>query len=161
MQGIKYLRDKDVPFSAICVVTENTLDHAAELYQFFCELGCHSVGFNVEERVGIHTTCCNSTQKVRLFWKKLFGAWSQSPEIVVREFNHILTWMHILCADAERSETALQHDIFPSISRTGDVVFLSPEFLDAHSSEYQNFIVGNVRDVKTPFLHTPCPGIFV
>ena len=146
MQGIKMLRDNGVPFSAICVVTEETIGHAVELYQFFCELGCHSVGFNVEEKVGIHTKCCSSVQNVRSFWKNLFEAWSQTPTVLIREFNHVLTWMNALCRDGGKSETAVQYDIFPSVSRTGDVVFLSPEFLDAHSSKYHNFIVGNVRE---------------
>jgi len=54
MKGIQWLRDQGIPFSVVCVVTEETVEHAQELYDFFVVLGCHEVGFNLEEKIGIH-----------------------------------------------------------------------------------------------------------
>jgi len=79
MLGIRYLREAEIPFSAICVVSGNTLGKARELYNFFVELRCASLGINVEEQLGVHTVTINSQQadgttRVTKFWQELFRA---------------------------------------------------------------------------------------
>jgi len=47
-RGIETLRRRDIPFAALCVVSAPEPGLGAELYAFFRDLGCHSLGINVE-----------------------------------------------------------------------------------------------------------------
>ena len=42
--GIDRLRQHEIPFSVIAVVTETSINRARELYEFFCALGCSPSG---------------------------------------------------------------------------------------------------------------------
>lgn len=131
--------------AVICVVGEHSLNQAGELYDFFTKLGCYEVGFNFEEKIGINNTIPSDSQyKVKKFWEELFVAWKKNPVIEVREFSDILNWMSIISEEAINKPTPGFLDLFPSVSYSGDVVLLSPEFLDAKSEYYNNFVVGNV-----------------
>lgn len=145
IKGINFLKKHEVPFSVICVVGEHSLNQAGELYDFFTKLGCYEVGFNFEEKIGINNTIPSDSQyKVKKFWEELFVAWKKNPVIEVREFSDILNWMSIISEEAINKPTPGFLDLFPSVSYSGDVVLLSPEFLDAKSEYYNNFVVGNV-----------------
>lgn len=141
MRGIEQLRSNGIKFSCIAVVTNNSLNHARIIYDFFCGLGCESIGINVEEELGTNAQTL-SPDAVRNFWRELFAAWHAKPEIRVREFTHIIHWMGTLIGELEHTTSTT--DIFPSIGWNGDVVLLSPEFLGARSSRYSDFVVGNI-----------------
>lgn len=144
MRGIDFLKNHQIPFTTICVVGEVGLERAPDLYEFFCKLGCFEVGFNLEEKVGIYTFSVSDNYKlVKKFWSRLFLEWRKNPIILVREFSRALTWMETV---SENFRPAIVHeqDLFPSISYDGNVVLLSPEFLDAKSEHYGDFIAGNV-----------------
>jgi len=147
MLGIRYLREAKIPFSAICVVSGNTLGKARELYNFFVELGCALLGVNVEEQLGVHTVTINSQQvdgatRVTKFWQELFRAWQENPVIKVREFARMLPSLATL-TDGQVASPEV-YDIFPSVAWNGDVVLLAPEFLNTVAPRYNNFVVGNI-----------------
>jgi uncharacterized protein len=148
IRGIECLNSSGIRFSVICVVSKENLFMAKELYEFFCQLGCYSVGFNIEEQEGVHLTKIDDHQAVMNFWTELFQAWQKNPQIEVREIYWILSWMHSLCGRENLIETRYQEDImcdiFPSIAYDGNVVLLSPGLVGTLSSKYQDFVVGNV-----------------
>jgi uncharacterized protein len=148
MRGIECLKSAGIEFSTICVVDRNSLSMAKELYEFFCELGCHSVGFNIEEQEGVNLSGVDDHEGVLRFWTALFHSWRENPAIRVREFEWALDWMNALCnSDNAGEASTFQHascDIFPSIAHDGSVVLLSPGFVGAESSLYKDFAVGNV-----------------
>jgi len=154
MHGIRYLREAEIPFSAICVVSGNTLGKARELYNFFVELRCASLGINVEEQLGVHTVTINSQQadgttRVTKFWQELFRAWQENPFIKVREFARMLPSL-VALTDGQVASPEV-YDIFPSVAWNGDVVLLAPEFLNTVAPRYNNFVVGNIlnEDLQT------------
>ena len=152
LAGIKFLREANIKFSAICVVTESTITRPEDLYEFFCNLGCFSLGVNLEEKIGINRAMIDSSELVVDFWQRLFRVWRQNPQIEIQSFRRTLSRLEDLSSG---SPTAIQRvadkvDLFPSISYCGDVVLLSPEFLDTKSIEYTDFVVGNV--LQEPFL---------
>lgn len=151
MRGISFLKKHQIPFTVICVVGDWSLNRARELYEFFCELGCFEVGFNIEEKVGIHDfLASDSGELVKGFWEELFIAWRGNPIIQVREFSRILSWMETV---SESKESAIYHqDLFPSVAHDGNVVLLSPELLDARSKHYNNFVVSNVLRQSLSFI---------
>lgn len=145
MRGIGFLREAEIPFSAICVVSGDTLDRARELYDFFVELGCASLGINVEEQLGTHTITINSRDngvRVIKFWQELFAAWRENPAIKVREFGRMLP--SLAAMNNGRTSAPELYDLFPSVAWNGDVVLRAPEFLNAVAPSYDNFVVGNM-----------------
>jgi len=144
MSGIKALNDGQCPFTAIAVVGAASLSKAKEIYTFFVELGCESLGINIEEEVGTHSGVSHDRQRVRAFWDDLFAEWRASPTLDVREFRHLLTWIQHVSSGA--SSSASHIEIFPCVSHDGSVSFLSPEFVGAKSARYDDFVVGNVQN---------------
>jgi len=143
MCGVDFLKKHDIPFAVICVVGEWSLMRARELYEFFCNLGCFEVGFNIEEKAGTHDSSApDNGELVKKFWEELFVIWRGNPKISIREFSRVLTWMETV-SESEQ-QVAHHQDLFPSVAHDGTVVLLSPELLDARSEHYNNFAAGNI-----------------
>jgi uncharacterized protein len=144
LRGTQRLKNAHINFSAIAVVSDELMDKASAIYEFFCDLGCSSLGINIEEKEGVNQRNTGDDERVSGFWRELFRAWRQSPRIEIREFRRVLSWMRHVCkADNDKRES-LVFDIIPTIGYNGDVVLLSPELLGTESASYDNFIVGNV-----------------
>lgn len=144
MRGISHLREADIPFSVICVVGQNNLDKAKELYEFFANLGCASLGINIEERLGVHIiNSYDDGFAVMNFWQELFSQWRKNPVIKMRDFARVLPSLASL-GDKTQNGVPEVYDIFPSVAWNGDVVLLAPEFLSVNAPHYADFIVGNV-----------------
>jgi uncharacterized protein len=149
MAGIECLESRNIQFSTVCVVDRDSLSKATELYDFFCELGCYSVGFNIEEQEGANGSNVDDDEAVLAFWRDLFAAWRENPAIRVREFEWTLGWMNELCKSDTTPDTTMCQveqascDIFPSVAYDGNVVLLSPGFVGAKALRYNNFVVGN------------------
>ena len=56
MDGIEALRRNAIPFHVISVVTASAMQQPEAMYRFFRDHEIHSVGFNVEEQEGVHTS---------------------------------------------------------------------------------------------------------
>ena len=54
MDGVAALRRHGLPFSVLCVVSRPTPGLAAELYEYFLDLGCDVLGINIEEQEGVN-----------------------------------------------------------------------------------------------------------
>lgn len=146
MRGINFLKKHEIQFTAICVISEEGLGNATELYDFFCNLGCFEVGFNFEEKSGINNSSGSDNGcKVKRFWGELFLAWKENPIVAIRELQSVLSWMEAVVENETTGSASIQYqDLFPSIAHDGSVVLLSPEFLDVHSEYYNDFKAGNV-----------------
>jgi uncharacterized protein len=143
MHGISCLKEADIDFSVICVITDELLDHAATLYSFFADLGCHRVAFNIVEKDGVNRDSPPDPKRAVSFWRELWNAWWTNPRLEIREFSRVLDWMDgILQRSAPSIDLTV--DPFPTVGASGDVVLLSPEFLGIQSRRYSNFVVGNV-----------------
>lgn len=142
--GIRILKSSGVEFSAIAVVSEESLSNAKEIYEFFCELGCSSLGINIEEMEGVNTHQVSDNSKVTLFWEDLLKAWKVNPIIRVREFYQVISWMNSVVNESDVPERMV--DLFPTITWDGNVVLLSPELAGAKSHKYDDFVVGNIRE---------------
>ena len=54
MRGIATLRDQEIPFHVITVLTSESLAHADEIFEFYLRNGIRQIGFNIEEIEGIN-----------------------------------------------------------------------------------------------------------
>jgi uncharacterized protein len=150
LRGICRLQAANIEFDVLAVVTDQLLDQASVLYDFFAGLGCRTLGINVEERAGIneHREMVGGP-RVQKFWRDLALAWKASPVINIRELAFFAAyWDEHATKDLDertRNEVPLRTVLYPTIGWNGDVVFLSPEFLQNPSPKYHDFVVGNVH----------------
>jgi uncharacterized protein len=152
MKGIARLKTKSIPFSAIAVIGSHNITRASELYEFFCTLGCTTLGVNIEEREGInlHRNTIDDA-RVDTFWRELYAAWHANPAIRIREFDRVISYSKMVLDDGLADWNTRKIDIFPTIAWNGDVYFLSPELANAKALIYDDFIAGNV--LSTPLEH--------
>lgn len=144
LRGAQFLTDNSIEFSSICVVGTESLSRASELYDFFSKFGCNEVGFNLEEKIGVYNgSVTDSNEEVLRFWEDLYKTWKQNPIISVREITRTLQWIQNP-VNPYRNESIL--DPFPCVAHNGAVVLLSPEFLDAKSEKYGDFVAGNINN---------------
>jgi uncharacterized protein len=54
LRGIEHLREAEIPFYTISVLTRDALDYPDELFDFYSSNGVRSVAFNIEEIEGPH-----------------------------------------------------------------------------------------------------------
>ncbi len=148
MRGVSLLKMYDINFTCIAVITNESLLKASEIYDFFCQVGCESLGVNLEERLGMNSGSAGGEEVAR-FWEELFVRWYENPKIRVREFTNIIQWMGSLIGETKPIPN--RKDIFPTIGWNGDIVLLSPEMLGAKSLAHNDFIAGNlfVNDFTT------------
>lgn len=144
IKGIECLNKHKVSFGVICVVTQDSVSRAKELYRFFCDLGCESAGFSIVEEEGVNTELLlNANTDTTQFWRDLLEAWMENPIIGIREFRRATVWLESVINN-KQSKSVIK-DILPSIGYNGDVVLLSPEFLNINpSNRYKTFVSGNI-----------------
>jgi uncharacterized protein len=125
MRGISMLRASGIAYSAICVVTPETIGHADELVTFFEDLGCTSVGFNLEEMEGVndHRTPLTATQAEN-FWLRLWQLREAGSRLAIRDLDRLCDWVDAFRTG--RGARAQPFDPIPTVSCGGDVVMLSP-----------------------------------
>jgi uncharacterized protein len=149
LRGVALLKAAGVEFTAICVVSPETIEHADELAGFFTDLGCTNVGFNIEEQEGGATDRPPVTaEAAQRFWRRLFELRAAGSTVAVRELDHVIEFVRHHGVDREQPRL----DPIPTVGFDGSTVVCSPELLGARGAEYGDFIVGNVRYALLPEL---------
>jgi len=145
LKGIDRLRERDIPFAALCVVSDPRGGVADELYAFFRDLGCHSLGINIEECEGVNDRSnAHDPADVRAFWSELTGAWRADPVIELREIEWALWYAGATLAGTADELLPRRIDPIPTIAYDGSVVLLSPELAGFADPDYGSFSSGNV-----------------
>ena len=148
MRGIDRLRHHGIPFSAIAVVSDPAPERAAGFYRFFTELGCRSLGVNIEEHEGVNVTHGAGVKQAAAFWEALTAAWQSEPTIRVREISHVLDFAQGVLDSATGASPARQAwDPLPTVTHDGGVVLISPELAGFHDARFGDFTTGNVLHV--------------
>jgi len=126
----------------MCVVSEKSLSHGAEIIRFFGSIGVDDVGFNVEEIEGSHrTSSLDSTQaSLQSFRSFLLDVYHAAAEhnIRIREFEQVRRYV---LRDGSIYSTLQNPYSIISIDWQGNFCTFSPELLTDSS---QRFILGNV-----------------
>lgn len=144
-RGIECLRRNKIAFSAIAVVTKNTIASAKDLHSFFSTLGCSILGINIEEKEGVNVPGQILTiNEVVTFWEQLFLCWEAEPSLKIREFERAFRFLKNTVHSHDTPSTAWSIDLFPTIAWNGNTSVLSPELAEATSDHYGHFVVGNV-----------------
>jgi uncharacterized protein len=150
MRGLRLLRDHNVAFDVISVLTRDSLRSARALFQFYVENGIERIAFNIEEIEGRHKRSSLQSNgiddAVRRFYREfmtLTAANSGKPE--VREFTGAF---HSIAnpASAQYGNPMSQPLRTISVGVNGEISTFSPELLGYGSERHGPFVFGNVHD---------------
>jgi uncharacterized protein len=153
MRGIDKLRQHEISFTVIGVLTEDALRSPDEFWRFFESLGASQVAFNVEEVEGINPLSSLSRSgaagSFRTFLRRIATLRHANPSIRVREFEGMLG--HLM---APPGNDVMRADNLPgaiiNIDFAGNVTTFSPELLGAEHGRYGTFEWGNVHNDDWP-----------
>ncbi|MGK5442255.1 cyclophane-forming radical SAM peptide maturase AmcB [Micromonospora sp. URMC 105] len=141
IRGTRVLAEAGLPYSVICVVTPETIDHADDLVGFFTALpGCESVGFNIEEQEGAARTPVPEEAAYR-FWSRLVRHRLAGSPLRIRDLDRLADYLGATRAGLTDHGP---YEPIPTVAHDGQVVLLSPELLGIKSPRYADFIAGNV-----------------
>ncbi|MFF9642401.1 cyclophane-forming radical SAM peptide maturase AmcB [Kitasatospora aureofaciens] len=147
MKGIGCLREYGVRFSAIAVVSAESIGDPEGLLDFMADLGCHTVGLNMEEREGVNTDRAVPTaEQARAFWRRTI-AWSRcNRNPTIREIDRLSGYLRDVRAGHRAAWDGMLINPIPTVASNGDVVLLSPELAGITDPAYEDFRAGNVMD---------------
>lgn len=155
MKGVSVLKDNDIDFHVIAVVTRFALDYPDEIFNFFLEQGIRRVGFNIEEVEGVNQTSSvvsESKSKVYAFFERMLQLQKEAEGmIVIREFESAfrkIVGNPLAGSNSIKNTIPNSHLLKPfgiiSVDVNGNFTSFSPELLGQKSSTYGDFILGNV-----------------
>lgn len=158
MRGISYLQQNDLDFSVIAVLTQDSLNYADEIFEFFLENGITNVGFNMEETEGVHrASSLNHTTLeapyrafIKRFWERVVQT---KGAIKVREFEEVCSLIYQ--GDRITNTEMNRPFVIVNIDHKGNFSTFDPELLSVKTDEYGDFVLGNVlNDTFESVCHT-------
>ena len=148
MDAVRLLRQENIPFTAIAVVTKDALDHADEIFEFFAALKPERIGFSVEEAEGANARSTlyrpELIQKVETFFQRIAELnFAQSEPLRIREVESVLAG---LIAPPGRKGVSQETRLgwIVTIGTNGDVALFSPELLTTRQASGEFATVGNI-----------------
>ncbi len=151
MRGVELLRAHGLDFHVIAVVTQDSLDRADDIFDFFVGHGIVRFGFNIEEKEGIHTESsldAGQNSRVEAFFQTLFKRQkAMGGAVRIREFDFAL--QRILCNhEAASTEFVYENEqVRPfgilSVDWQGNFATFSPEMLGLPTKDYGAFAFGS------------------
>ncbi len=148
MRGLAVLKQHEVVFNVITVLTSKSLDYPDEIYEFFAEQGVPQVGFNIDEIEGINISSSfqngDSWQRYRSFMRRLYQLSQAEGKFTIREIQGL----ELLIRSGRELETNNQVEPLAilTVGVTGDYGTFSPELLESQHEDYESFHIGNVHD---------------
>jgi uncharacterized protein len=95
MRGVRALQRRDIPFHAICVVTEEALSAVEEIMDFFTGIGVSEVGFNIDEQEGARQRSSLNGDDLRTrfneFMERAVERAAQPGAPMLREVRHVVS----------------------------------------------------------------------
>jgi uncharacterized protein len=166
MAGIRRLRDANIPFHVITVLSNDSLGSARELHDFYAAEGIEHVGFNVEESEGDHVSGLQAGQatcdRYKAFLAEFWAIASRAGTIKsIREINQMLGAVYSgpwPGPGSPRTGSNMLTDPFSilSMDHKGNLSTYSPELLGQTNVEYADFTIGNVHTHSfQEVLHSP------
>lgn len=153
MKGLETLRRNQVTFGVVSVVSNESLDHADEIYDFYRENGITGVGLNIEEVEGANEKSSLEIQegegKIREFLKQVYlRNKADGFPIHIREFetarDNIVQPEINLHPDGTYANLEVEPFSMINVDCFGNFSSFSPELLGQPTEKYQTFSFGNV-----------------
>ncbi|MGL5034793.1 MAG: cyclophane-forming radical SAM/SPASM peptide maturase GrrM/OscB [Microcystaceae cyanobacterium] len=147
MRGVEYLQKNEICTSVIAVLTDDSLDYADEIFNFFRDSGLTNVGFNMEETEGVHEKSSldklDNLTRYRAFIQRFWDLTAASEEsFQVREFESVCSMIYT--GDRLQNTDMNKPFVIVSIDNQGNFTTFDPELLSVKTEKYGDFVFGNV-----------------
>lgn len=137
-----------VEFDVISVITPVTLDYAEDYLMYMATLTPRSLGINVEESEGPHTSSTLADTsflgRFQAFADRL-AAWSAHTGIPVRELRSIDQVVHSGAEEVRNTQNV--PGAIVSVTADGTLSTFSPELVGQQDPQLRSLPIGNVFDV--------------
>jgi uncharacterized protein len=151
--GIRLLRQHQVPFHVISVLSMASMLGAQEMFDFYLEEGIQQICFNVEESEGNYVSQSFSDSNIEAayyrflaeFWRLSVGA--PGKITFIREIEHALRQV-IRPKDAPFGNQLVEPFAITSMDWAGNLSTFSPELLGLRNAQYGDFRLGNINRDK-------------
>lgn len=156
MRGAERLKAAGIDFGVVAVISDYSLDHPDEIYEFFRDLEIEGVGFNIEEIEGTHAESSldqedseGAERKVRQFLQHVFDRnRADGFPLRIREFEGARE--NILAPELNRAPNGRYYNLevdplaMLNVDCHGNFSTFSPELLGQATETYGSFNFGNV-----------------
>ncbi|MEM9281416.1 MAG: cyclophane-forming radical SAM/SPASM peptide maturase GrrM/OscB [Verrucomicrobiota bacterium] len=153
MRGLETLHRNEIPFGVISVISDISVDHPDEIYEFYRENGITGIGFNIEEVEGVNQISSleriGGPERIKSFLKRFYERnKADGFPLNVREFDN--AQRNILepgwCHDPRGNYFNLETDPLGMINVDcfGNFSSFSPELLGQPTEKYGTFTFGNL-----------------
>lgn len=145
-RGIKLLQEYGIPFSALPVITDLTLNHPEEFVHFFSSNDITTLCLNFEEVKGVNqSSSLDYAPAANRFYDFISAVYrlTKGTPIKVREFKRINSLLRTPAA-VNKNKLAFPFAMI-SVDIHGNFSTFSPELLEDSSTTYGNFHLGNVH----------------
>ncbi len=150
MHGIYLLQKNEIPFSAIAVITNESLNYPDEIFYFFLSNGITNIGFNMEEVEGSNQKSsslqgADIEARYRTFMQRIWDLTVQHNGAVrVREFEAICGLIYT----ENRLDSTDMNKPFAIVNfdSNGNFSTFYPELLGVSTVPYGDLVFGNVLE---------------
>lgn len=152
MRGARLLQENDIPFGVVAVISDVSLNHPDEIFDFFVEMGIDGVGFNIEEVEGVNDSSSLSPSpenRVRQFLERVFARNRAADfPLKIREFE--IARENIIDPYSNRGSDGTYFNLetnplaMINVDCDGNFSTFSPELLGQATKDYDTFNFGNV-----------------
>lgn len=149
LRGIRKLREHNVPFHIITVLSEALMDMPDALHDFYVSEGIRQICFNIEESEGQYVSDMLGLADVRdRFSRFMARFWEVSRaqgEIgAIREIDSMISRIFRPEQAEFRNVQTAPLGIL-TVDHSGNVSTFSPELLGYKNADYADFIIGNIN----------------
>ena len=152
MKGVAKLREHNIPFGVVSVISDISIDHPDEIFDYFVELGVEGVGFNIEEVEGVNDASSlakTPEERVRNFLERIYERNRDANfPLSIREFEQARE--NILRPELNRGPDGVYYNLeanplaMINVDAFGNFSMFSPELLGQATEKYGSFTFGNV-----------------
>ena len=152
VQGLRLLREHEVPFHVITVLTSKSIGEPERLIDFYRSESISDVCFNVEESEGAHASGlfedADVVARFRTFLERFWKLARSTPEIrFVREVDSMITRV-FRPDDTPMVNPQVEPFGMLNVDCRGNVSSFSPELLGLASPAYDDFVMGNIQEAS-------------
>jgi uncharacterized protein len=149
LAGIRLLREQEVPFHVISVLSESSMNSAEEMLAFYQSEGIEDICFNVEESEGAHVSELFSGEGLQARFARFLGMfWRLARDgrriRFIREIDGMLPRVFRPESDSVKNVQVEPFGMV-NVDCKGNVSTFSPELLGLRNEQYHDYIIGNVH----------------
>ncbi|CAJ0849299.1 hypothetical protein AMST5_00105 [freshwater sediment metagenome] len=151
MRGVDLLRKAGVDFHVLCVISQDSLDRADEIVEFFVREDIRNIGFNVEEAEGAHTVSPlfieSSVSRFASFFDRVLDrAASFGGRLTIREVSEVVSALANPNFGRKLTRSEASPFAYVAVATDGGISTFSPELLGqtGRESDPPGFVFGNV-----------------